>query len=299
MMEIFGGIESGGTKTVCGIGTCPEDLRVVSFPTGSPDVTVDKAAEFFREEGGSDVQAIGIGCFGPIDLDPTSETYGFVTATPKREWQNYDLAGAMARTSRLPVGFDTDVNAAALAEAKWGVARDVNDFIYITVGTGIGGGAVVGGRLVHGLMHPEMGHIRLPHDLDHDPFAGACPYHQDCLEGLASGTAMKERWGVFARDLPAIHSAWDLEAHYLSLALASWVCTLSPRRIVMGGGIMQRHFLFPMIRQRLKDLLNGYISKRELTVEIDKYVVPPELGNHSGVLGAILLAKDAYRSHPE
>jgi fructokinase len=293
-MELFGGIEAGGTKFLCGIGACPEDLSVASFPTSSPDVTLEKAARFFREQAGTKLSAIGIASFGPVDLDPASETYGRVTSTPKLTWQNYDFAGAMARTFNLPVGFDTDVNAAALAEARWGAARDVLDFIYLTVGTGIGGGAVAGGRLVHGLMHPEMGHIRLPHDSTQDPFPGNCPFHGDCLEGLASGSAIGERWGEFAHDLPANHPAWALEAHYLALALATLVCTLSPQRIVIGGGVMQRDFLFPMIRHQLRSLLNGYIPRRALIEEIDTYVVPPQLGNHSGVLGAILLARGAY-----
>jgi fructokinase len=297
-MEIFGGIEAGGTKFLCGIGTCPQDLKVVSFPTSSPDVTVEIAVGFFRERADGKLHAIGIGSFGPIDLDPASETYGYVTATPKRAWRNYDFAGAVGRALNLPVGFDTDVNAAALAEARWGAARDVEDFIYLTVGTGIGGGAVVGGRLVHGLMHPEMGHIPMPHDFTQDPFPGVCPFHKDCLEGLASGSAISERWGEPAHDLPANHPAWVLEAHYLSLALATWVCTLSPKRIVMGGGVMQRDFLFPMIRAQLRDLLNGYIPKRALIEDVEKYVVPPQLGNNSGVLGAILLARDAYLKRP-
>ncbi len=293
--EIFGGIEAGGTKFLCGIGTCPEDLNVVSFPTSSPEVTVETAARFFREGAGSKLSAVGIGSFGPIDLEPASETYGYITSTPKRAWRNYDFAGAVGRALNSPIGFDTDVNAAALGEARWGAAQDVEDFIYLTVGTGIGGGAVVGGRLVHGLMHPEMGHIRVPHDYTQDSFPGGCPFHKDCLEGLASGPAISERWGEPAHDLPPNHPAWVLEAHYLALALATWVCTLSPKRIVMGGGVMQRDFLFPMIRQQLREILNGYIPSRALIEGADNYVVPPKLGNNSGVLGAILLARDAYK----
>lgn len=293
-MDIFGGIEAGGTKFICGIGTCPDDLAVVLFPTRAPEQTIETAARFFRDRAGKNLKALGIASFGPIELDRASEAYGHITSTPKLEWRNYDFVGNVARILNVPVGFDTDVNAAALAEARWGAARDVEDFVYLTVGTGIGGGAVVNGRLVHGLMHPEMGHIRVPHNLAQDPFPGDCPYHNDCLEGLASGPAIRKRWGEFAHDLPADHPAWDLEAHYLALALATWVCTLSPRRFVLGGGVMQRNFLFPMIRQKLKQLLNGYIQKRALLEEVDKFVVPPQLENHSGVLGAILLAKEAY-----
>ena len=291
-MEVFGGIEAGGTKFLVGVGTSPEDVDIISFPTSSPDTTVRKAAQTIRERAGTSLSAVGIGSFGPLDLDPTSKTYGYITSTPKLAWQNYDFAGAVAQILNVPVAFDTDVNAAALAEGRWGGAQDVEDFIYLTVGTGIGGAAVVNGRLVHGLMHPEMGHIRLPHDFAQDPFAGECPYHKDCLEGLASGSAIRERWGKPAHDLSPDHSAWVLEAHYLAIALATWVCTLSPKRIVIGGGVMQRTFLFPMIRRELRDLLNGYIPKREMLEELDKFIVPPQLGNHSGVLGAILLAKE-------
>jgi fructokinase len=294
LMEVFGGIEAGGTKFLCGVGTGPADLHVTSFPTSSPDTTVSRAAQYIRESAGTSLKAVGIGSFGPLDLDPKSETYGHITSTPKRLWQNYDFAGEVERMLNVPVAFDTDVNAAALAEASWGAAHDVDDFIYLTVGTGIGGGAVVNGQLVHGLMHPEMGHIRLPHDWTKDPFAGNCPYHNDCLEGLASGSAIRERWGEPGHDLPPDHSAWILETHYLALALATWVCTLSPKRIIIGGGVMQRDFLFPAIRRELKELLNDYIPKLPLIEDLDKFIVPPKLGNQSGVLGAILLAKKLY-----
>jgi fructokinase len=209
-MEIFGGIEAGGTKFLCGVGTNPEDVEVTSFPTSSPDTTVRKAARYIRERAGTRLSSVGIGSFGPLDLDPRSKTYGYITSTPKRAWQNYDFAGAVSRILDVPVAFDTDVNAAAVAEGRWAIAQDVEDFIYLTVGTGIGGGAVVNGQLVHGLMHPEMGHIRLPHDFAQDPFAGDCPYHNDCLEGLASGSAIRDRWGDPAHDLPPDHPAWVL-----------------------------------------------------------------------------------------
>lgn len=292
-MDVFGGIEAGGTKFVCGIGTCPDDLKVISFPTESPAVTVGKAIQFFREEANASLRAIGIGSFGPIDLDSASKTYGYITSTPKPGWGNYNFAGVVARELRLPVAFDTDVNAAALAEARWGAAKDVRDFVYLTVGTGIGGGIVINGQVVHGLMHPEMGHIRVPHDVHLDPFPGNCPFHGDCLEGLASGAAIMNRWGQFGKDLPGDHQAWNLEAHYLALALGNWVCTLSPQRIIIGGGVMRRSSLYPMIHQQLKDSLNGYIPSRALMDHIAEYVVAPQLGGNSGVLGAILLGEHA------
>jgi fructokinase len=296
MMKLYGGIEAGGTKFVCGIGTGPEDLQIHSFPTEEPQATIDQAIQFFRTHAGPALQAIGIGSFGPLDLDRRSPTYGSITSTPKLAWQHVDLAGTVADALQVPVGLDTDVNAAALAEGRWGAAREVDDFLYLTIGTGIGGGAVVGTRLIHGLMHPEMGHIRIPHDFATDPFPGNCPFHRDCLEGLASGVAMEARWRVPAEELPAGHPAWSLEAQYLALALSTWVCTLSPQRIVMGGGVMQQAFLFPMIQDRLRDLLNGYIPQRALREELAQYVVPPRLGYQAGVLGALLLGKQAANS---
>ena len=293
-MKVFGGIEAGGTKFICGVGTGPDDLTVISFPTTSPNETIGKAVRFFHEKAGDGLAAIGIGSFGPIDCHPGSERYGYITNTPKPEWQDFDFVGTVSRAFTLPVAFDTDVNVAALAESRWGAARSVDNFIYLTVGTGIGGGVVVNGRLLHGLVHPEMGHVRVPHNFQDDPFPGNCPFHKDCLEGLASGPAIKDRWGQDAKDLPADHPAWILEAHYLALALATWVCTLSPQRIILGGGVMQRPSLFPKIHQRLSELLGGYLANRLLNEDIEQYVVPPGLKGHAGVLGAILLAEQAY-----
>jgi len=287
-MSLFGAVEAGGTKFVCGIGTGPDDLQITQFPTTSPEETVQRTLAFFREQGAA-LDAVGIASFGPIDPHSGSPTYGYITSTPKAGWQNFDLAGTVGRALKVPVGFDTDVNGAALGEAKWGAARGLTDFLYLTIGTGIGGGAMTHGRILHGLLHPEMGHIRIPHDLARDPFPGGCPYHGDCLEGLASGPAMEARWKMPAGFLPSDHEAWALEAHYLALSLATWVCTLSPQRILMGGGVMQQAHLFPMIRRELAQLLNGYIEAAELTRE--DFVVPPELGSRAGVLGALALAQ--------
>lgn len=206
----------------------------------------------------------------------------------------------MAQALDVPIALDTDVNAAALAEARWGAARGVGDCLYLTVGTGIGGGAVVRGRVIHGLMHPEMGHIRIPHDWKDHPFAGACPFHGDCLEGLASGPALAQRWGTPAEALPDDHPAWKLEAHYLALALSTFICTLFPQRIILGSSIMQRGGLFPLIRRGVADLMNGYIAKPQLGDKVDRYFVPPGLGRHAGVLGALLLADQAWATrNPE
>ena len=295
-MSVFGCIEAGGTKFVCGVGSGPDDLRLRSFPTSSPEATLASVGAFLREQAGAGLDAAGIGSFGPVDLDPASPTYGFITSTPKPGWQQYDFAGAVGRMLGVPVGFDTDVNAAALGEARWGAGRGIQDFLYLTVGTGIGGGAITHGEVIHGLVHPEMGHIRIPHDVVRDPYPGGCPYHGDCLEGLASGPAMKARWGVSARELPPDHPGWALEAHYLALGLATWVCTLSPRRMILGGGVMHQQHLFPMIRRELARLLNGYIRASALLEDIDGYVAPPQLGNRAGVLGAMVLAEQAHRT---
>ncbi len=295
-MSVFGGIEAGGTKFVCGIGTGPHDLETARIPTTSPEATVAAAAAFFRERCAGGLKAVGIASFGPVDLDPGSPAFGHITSTPKLAWQNFDLAGAFGKALGVPVGFDTDVNGAALGEARWGAARGLSDSLYLTVGTGIGGGAIVHGSVLHGLMHPEMGHIRIPHDLAADPYPGCCPYHGDCLEGLASGPAIEARWAGPAQELAPGHAAWALEARYLALALVAWVCTLSPRRIVLGGGVMEQAQLFPLIRLELARLLNGYIRVRELTDGLDEYVVPPELGARAGVLGALVLAEQALEA---
>lgn len=295
-MGIFGGMETGGTKCVCAVGTGPDDLTVYAFPTGDPQATVRQAVRFFQEQAGTRLEALGIGSFGPLDLDRASPTYGHITSTPKRAWREFDLAGSMAGALHIPIGFDTDVNAAVLAEGRWGAARHLHNCLYLTVGTGIGGGALVDSRLLHGLMHPEMGHIRVPHDAAADPYQGHCPYHGDCLEGLASGPAMEARWGRPAQALPRDHPAWVLEARYLALALSTWVCTLSPQRILLGGGVMQRDWLFPMVRAELKHLLNNYLPPRALGDQLEQYVVPPQLGRQAGVLGALLLGREAARS---
>lgn len=294
---MFGAIEAGGTKFVCAVGTGPEDLAVTQLPTTSPEATIASAVTFLKERARGQLQAVGIGSFGPVDLCRSSPTFGYITSTPKPGWQNYDFAGAVRSALGVPVGFDTDVDAAALGEARWGAAQSVSDFLYLTVGTGIGGGAIVNGQILHGLIHPEMGHIRIPHDRQRDPYSGCCPFHGDCLEGLASGPSIEKRWGKPAHELPVDHPAWALEAHYLALGLANWVCALSPKRMVLGGGVMQRAWLFPLIRAELVEILNGYIRSKDLTQKLDQYVVPPKLGNRAGIAGALVLAEQAYHEH--
>lgn len=296
-MGFYGGIEAGGTKFVCGVGTGPEDLRTVTFPTTTPDQTIGHATEFLRQNR-AELEAVGIASFGPVDLVRDSRTYGCITSTPKPGWTDVDLVGQVKQVLGVPVAFDTDVNGAALAEVRWGAARGLTDALYLTVGTGIGGGAIAGGQLIHGMLHPEMGHIRVPHDWTADPYEGSCPYHGDCLEGLACGRAIEERWGHPAETLAPDHPAWELEAQYLALGLATWVCTLSPQRIILGGGVMSRPDLLFSIRGKLRALLNGYIRTPQILEAIDEYVVRPGLGGKSGVLGAIALAKQVLTPLP-
>ena len=291
LTEVWGGIEAGGRHIVCAAGTGPDDLRAeTSFPTTTPKETISRAVEFFLSR--EMIAAVGIASFGPVDLDPSSPSYGHITTTPKPGWGNTDIVGKVRDVLKVPVGFDTDVNAAALSEHTWGAARGVDDFVYLTVGTGIGGGSMTNGQLVHGLVHPEMGHLRVPHDRN-DDFVGSCPYHGDCLEGLASGPAIAQRWGQAPGTLPQDHPTWPLEANYLGLAVASLVCTLSPRRIIMGGGVMEQPQLLPMVRQRVLEELNGYVQAAEILHRIDSYIVLPGLGDRAGVLGAIALAQRA------
>jgi fructokinase len=291
-VSLFGGVEAGGTKFVCAVGTGPGDLRArIEFPTTSPEETIGRVLEFFRAHSSRErLSAIGIGSFGPIDVHARSPHFGYITSTPKAGWQNVDLAGPLRRTLKLPVGFDTDVNAAGLGEHRWGAARGLDTFVYVTVGTGIGGGGMVEGKLIHGLLHPEMGHMRIAHDRQSDPFPGACPFHGDCWEGLATGPAIEARWGAKGQNLPPDHPAWPLEAHYLALGITNLVCALSPRRIILGGGVMRQASLLPQVQRETQELLNGYIQAGEILERIEQYIVAPELGENAGVLGAIALA---------
>jgi fructokinase len=299
MDQLYGGIEAGGTKFVCAVGTGPDDIRAETvIQTTTPDETIGQAIAFFQEQRQlqarqAPLAAVGIASFGPVDLDPRSATYGYITATPKPGWHYADLAGRVRRALGVPVAMDTDVNGAALAEHRWGAAREQDTLIYLTVGTGVGGGALVHGQLLHGLLHPEMGHILLPHDWQADPYPGFCPYHGDCLEGLAAGPAIEGRWGQRAETLPPDHPAWKLEAHYLALGIVSLSLTLSPQRVVLGGGVMHQQALYPLIREEVRDILNGYLQTPMILEQTDQYIVPPGLGDRAGVLGAIALAQQA------
>lgn len=297
-MALFGAVEAGGTKFVCAVGTGPGDLRArLELPTTSPEETIGRAIAFLQEQAKREpLSAIGIGSFGPVELNRVSPDWGHITSSPKAGWQNVDLAGLVGRALDIPVAFDTDVNAAALGEREWGAARGLDTFVYITVGTGIGGGGMVAGRLMHGMLHPEMGHMRVPHDWTVDPFVGACPFHGDCWEGLAAGPAIEGRWGGKGQNLTPDHSAWELEAHYLALGVNNLVCTLSPQRIILGGGVMRRANLFPLVRAKTLELLNRYIQSAAISNRIDEYVVAPQLGDNAGILGAFALASEIAKA---
>jgi fructokinase len=289
---LFGAIEAGGTKFVCLVGSGPDDIAAeVRIPTTTPTETISKTIDFFRAHSGSgSLAAIGIGSFGPVDLEPASSTFGYITSTPKPGWRMTDLCGPIQKEFRVPVAFDTDVNAAAYGEQYWVPANKCLDpFLYVTIGTGIGVGGIVGGSPVHGMMHMEAGHFFLPHDLNRDAFPGVCPFHGDCWEGLASGPAMAKRWGMPAESLPADHPAWDLEADYISVAFANLMLAFSPRKIVLGGGVGQHAGLVEMVGQKLLSRLNGYVSASALVDHVHEVIVSPALGNRSGVLGALAL----------
>jgi fructokinase len=294
MGNIFGGVETGGTWVVCALGTGPDDIVAQeTFATGEPAATLDRIAAFF--ERGPAPAAIGVGSFGPVDLDPGSETWGHVTSTPKPGWAHTPVAPVLRDRLGVPVRFETDVTTAALGEHRWGAATGVGSVCYLTIGTGIGAGLLINGRPVHGLIHPEVGHLRIPHDRERDPFAGSCPVHGDCWEGLAAGPAIAGRWETNPRDLPDEHAAWALEAEYVALGILSIVLVASPERVVAGGGVMERPGLIAAVRARLVELNAGYLETPLLREDVGRYVVSPALGDRAGVLGAIALAQAAER----
>ncbi|MCI8838613.1 MAG: ROK family protein [Hungatella sp.] len=288
---LFGALEAGGTKMVCAIGSEEgEILERASIPTRTPDETMPKLAEFFTGKG---IAALGIGCFGPIDLNRTSETYGYITTTPKLPWKNYDICGYFRERLHVPVGFDTDVNGSMLGEAAWGCARGLDSAVYITVGTGIGVGIMADGKLLHGMLHPEGGHILMPVRSD-DTYEGKCPYHKTCLEGLASGPAIEARWGAPARELADRPEVWDLEAYYLAHALVTYIMVLSPQKIILGGGVMHQTQLMDRIRGYVKDMMAGYLVTRELE-DLKSYIVLPSLNDNQGILGALKLGMNELK----
>lgn len=293
MTQIFGGIEGGGTKFVAAVGTVEGGvLAETRIKTTTPAETLVACVDFFKAQAAEfgALSAIGIASFGPVDLRKHSATYGHILPTPKPYWTNTNLLTPFRDAFDLPIGLDTDVNGAALGEWHWGAARGVDTFLYLTIGTGIGGSALINGKVLHGLLHPEMGHISVPKMPEH---TSICPFHEDCFEGLASGPALEHHWGEKAENFDAGHPAWDAEASYIASALRSFICTLSPQRIILGGGVMSQSHLFPLVREKTLESLSGYIQAPEILENIDEYIVPVALDGKAGILGAFVLAKDA------
>lgn len=283
---VIGGIEAGGTKMVCAVGD--ENGMIIdriTFSTRLPKETFADMIGYFKEW---DIEALGIGCFGPIDLNRQSRTYGYITKTPKRGWENCNIVGVFKDALGVPVGFDTDVNGAILGEVTWGAAKGMENAVYMTVGTGIGVGVYLNGALLHGLIHPEAGHILLIKHPE-DSYEGCCPFHKNCAEGLASGPALEGRWGRKAAELAGQKKVWELEAYYIAQAVTDYILVYSPQRIILWGGVMHQNNLFAFVREEVKRFLNGYISHEMICDDIEEYIVPPALGEDPGIMGAIRL----------
>lgn len=287
---LIGGIEAGGTKMVCAVGDENGVIQDrVSFPTRQPEETFADILAYYKNW---DIKALGVGCFGPLDLDKTSKTYGYITKTPKAGWEYFDVVGTLKKALGVPVGFDTDVNGAVLGEVTWGAAKGAESAIYITVGTGVGVGVYVNGGLLHGLVHPEGGHMLLGRH-PQDPYQGKCPFHGNCVEGMASGPAIEERWGKKGAELADRDAVWELEAYYIAQAILNYIMAYSPQKIILWGGVMHQERLFPMIRKETLRLLGGYIAHERILEGMDEYIVPPALGEDPGIMGAVKLGLDA------
>lgn len=290
-MEYIGALEAGGTKMVCAIGSASgEIIEQVSFPTDTPQQCMPHIIDWFAAR---DICALGIGSFGPTGVDPSSETYGYILETPKKDWAGFNLLGTLQDALAIPCAYDTDVNVACLGEATFGCAQNISNVLYLTVGTGIGAGVLIEGNLIHGMLHPEAGHIRLKKHPD-DPGTSICPWHDDCLEGLASGPSIEARWGKKAYELSDDKRVWEIESDYLAQALATFILTYSPQRIILGGGVMKQTQLFALIRQKTQDYLNGYIKTPELE-DIEHYIVPNSLQEKQGIMGCIELGRRVYK----
>lgn len=292
---LYGAIEAGGTKIVCGIGSATAgSMEIVRVTTGEPGSTIRSIIHFFEGARGryGPIDAVGIASFGPLDLDPSSPAYGSITTTPKPGWQRVNLRESIGTALGVKAGINTDVNAAALAEACYGAARGRNNVAYVTVGTGIGVGLLSGGHMVQGLGHPEAGHLRVTRHPLHARFAGICPFHGDCLEGLASGSAVKAAWGSTLDEIRADHPAWEVEAHYLGHLCAALILTAAPDHIVLGGGVMQQRKLLPAIRAKTLDILAGYPPTWTPAVA-DERITCPGSDEPPGLIGAYLIAEDA------
>ncbi len=298
----FGALEAGGTKMVCAVGDENGNIfEQIYIPTTTPEETMPAVLEYFKNVNVErPLKALGIACFGPINLNKKSETYGDILHTPKIPWRNYPMVKTLHEIlPDIPIGFDTDVNGALLGEVTWGVAKGLTDAVYFTIGTGIGGGVMSGGKFVHGMLHPEIGHLRLAVEAGElENFKGICPNHETCFEGMASGPAIEARWGKPAKELIDKAEVWELEAAYIAQAMADVIMTLSPQKIILGGGVMHQKQLFPLIRRKTLEKINGYIDTKELR-NIDTYIVPASLNDNQGIKGAIKLAVDALEEEQD
>lgn len=286
----IGGLEAGGTKMVLCVGNENGEIyEKTSIPTKKPEETMPQIIEWF---GNRDIVSLGIGCFGPIDVVKGSKNYGKILDTPKKDWVQYDFLGKLTEGLSVPMEIDTDVNASCLGEMTFGVARGLDSVLYITIGTGIGIGIAVDGKLVHGMLHPEAGHIIINRH-SKDKGACICPYHTNCFEGLASGPSLEKRWGVKANELADNTLVWEIESYYIAEAIINYILTVSPRKIILGGGVMNQKVLFPLIRTKVKELLGGYLNTEELR-DMDTYIVENSLNDNQGILGALELGKIAF-----
>ncbi|MCR4909290.1 MAG: ROK family protein [Lachnospiraceae bacterium] len=285
----YGALEAGGTKMVCAIGDeNGKILEQVSIPTTEPKETIDRMIDYFKDK---EIEALGVACFGPVDLRKDSPTYGYITSTPKPGWANTDLLGPMVRALKVPAGFDLDVNGSLLGEVTYGASKGLTDAVYFTVGTGIGSGVMTNGKLLHGIIHPEGGHIQIKHH-PKDTFGGRCPFHKDCLEGMANGPSLIDRWGKPGNELKEEPLVWEIEAYYLAQAARAVSCLLSPQRIIFGGGVMHQKGLIDEIRDDFKEMMNGYLRSPYIE-DIENYITEASLNDDQGIMGCIKLAIDA------
>ncbi len=292
----YGALEAGGTKMVMAVmNEAGDTLKKETIPTRTPDETMPEMIAFYRE---NKADVLGIGSFGPLDLNPASPSFGSITITPKLSWCHYPLMQAFREALNIPIAIDTDVNAAALAEFTLGAARGKTSCLYVTIGTGVGGGLIINGKPVHGLMHPEIGHISLLPESEDPAPDGFCPYHRHCLEGLASGPSIKKRWGIPAKELPPDHPAWQLESSYLAQLCANALFSFSPELVILGGGVMQQKFLIPEVRRKTVALLGGYFPESVIADGLASWITEPGLDTASGITGAWLLAKEAAAYKP-
>ncbi|MFC2948728.1 ROK family protein [Virgibacillus sediminis] len=282
---LLGGIEAGGTKFVCAVsnGNSKQIIDKVSFPTGNPEETLLEAKGFFEKHA---IEALGVASFGPVDLNIKSKTYGSFLNTPKEKWKHYPLLEQLRALFNIPVYMDTDVNAACLAEYKFGAGQGSDTCLYITVGTGFGAGLVQNGEIYQGKNHSEMGHVIIKKHPD-DPYDGCCPYHGSCIEGMASGLAIEKRYGKKGMELTENDQVWDIEAYYLAQAIMNYYVVLIPEKIIVGGGVMKQEKLYPLIRSYFAEQMNGYLD----VGPVDELIVAPELNDEQGVIGAMELIR--------